>query len=75
VSAVVLKLFNFSEEFSCSEIEAFTPFPPISNHTSTHTTYLDTTGRPALTFAYRHLTDKHAGVIYVRGYTMFLDLV
>ena len=32
---------------------------------STHTTYLDTVGRPAVTFQYERLTDKHMGTIYV----------
>jgi hypothetical protein len=61
-------LTNF--EHIPSEIEIFTPFPAVSNHTSIHTTYLDTTGRPALNFEYRQLTDKHAGIIYVRNYMM-----
>lgn len=32
---------------------------------STHTTYLDTTGRPVVVLTYKNLTDKHTGVIYV----------
>ena len=32
---------------------------------STHITYLDTKGRPSVTFEYENLTDKHTGVIYV----------
>lgn len=32
---------------------------------STHTTYLDTVGRPTVTFLYEQLTDKHMGTIYV----------
>jgi oligosaccharyltransferase complex subunit alpha (ribophorin I) len=32
---------------------------------STHVTYLDSVGRPAITFAYEQLTDKHLGTIYV----------
>ncbi|KAK0468357.1 Ribophorin I [Desarmillaria tabescens] len=48
-----------------TDISYVTPFPDISNILSTHTTYLDTTGRPALTFKYKELTDKHAESIYV----------
>ncbi|KAK0206551.1 oligosaccharyl transferase alpha subunit [Desarmillaria ectypa] len=48
-----------------TDISCVVPFPTISNILSTHTTYLDTTGRPALTFKYKDLTDKHALSIYV----------
>ncbi|TRM67578.1 Ribophorin I [Schizophyllum amplum] len=41
------------------------PFPALSNWASTHITYLDTTGRPELTFKYKDLTEKHAQSIYV----------
>ncbi|KAH7914362.1 Ribophorin I [Hygrophoropsis aurantiaca] len=48
-----------------TDVEFHSPFPALSSTVSTHTTYLDTTGRPAITFEYKDLTDKHAGVIYV----------
>jgi len=48
-----------------TEVEASLPFPAISGEISTHVTYLDTTGRPALTFNYQNLTEKHAEAIYV----------
>lgn len=35
------------------------------NSISTHITYLDTKGRPAITLKYEQLTDRHTGVIYV----------
>src|ERR1700722_1476514 len=31
----------------------------------THTTYLDTTGRPTILFKYEQLTERHASMIYV----------
>jgi hypothetical protein len=61
-----VKNISSPTSFASSDVEAFLPFPAVSNYTSTHTTYLDTTGRPTLTFKYQQLTDKHAGVIYVR---------
>ncbi|TFK55698.1 Ribophorin I [Heliocybe sulcata] len=48
-----------------TDIEFFPPFPAKNNTISTHISYLDTVGRPALTFHYEHLTDKHNGIIYV----------
>jgi len=48
-----------------TDLEVFQPFPSVSDSISTHTTYLDTTGRPAITFKYNNLTDKHGQVIYV----------
>ncbi|KAI0053636.1 oligosaccharyl transferase alpha subunit [Auriscalpium vulgare] len=48
-----------------TDVEVVTPFPPISQERSTVVTYLDTTGRPAFTFHYENLTDKHTGLIYV----------
>ncbi|TFY75832.1 hypothetical protein EWM64_g8182 [Hericium alpestre] len=47
-----------------TDIEVFPPFAPQSMTRSTHITYLDTIGRPVITFAYKDLTDRHAGVIY-----------
>ncbi|KAF8897526.1 oligosaccharyl transferase alpha subunit [Infundibulicybe gibba] len=48
-----------------SDIEFAPPFPAVSNKISTHVTYLDTIGRPALTFEYKDLTTKHAMTIFV----------
>jgi oligosaccharyltransferase complex subunit alpha (ribophorin I) len=48
-----------------SDVEVFPPFPPKMMVRSTHTTYLDTVGRPAVSFMYENLTDKHMGTIYV----------
>ncbi|KAG7449218.1 oligosaccharyl transferase alpha subunit [Guyanagaster necrorhizus] len=48
-----------------TDVKFAVPFPTVSNTLSTHITYLDTTGRPALTFKYKNLTDKHALSIYV----------
>lgn len=48
-----------------TDIEVFPPFPPKMISKSTHVTYLDTVGRPAVTFSYENLTDKHLGIIYV----------
>ncbi|KAH7929440.1 Ribophorin I [Leucogyrophana mollusca] len=48
-----------------TDVEFLSPFPALSSSVSTHTTYLDTTGRPAITLEYKDLTDKHTGTIYV----------
>jgi len=47
------------------------PFPAVSNWIGTHTTYLDTTGRPILTFNYKDLTVKHAESIFVSLFFRF----
>ena len=49
----------------CSDVEIYQPFSAINSTISTHTTYLDTTGRPVITFKYKYLTDKHNQLIYV----------
>ncbi|KAG2118751.1 Ribophorin I [Suillus discolor] len=48
-----------------TNVEFVSPFPEISNSMSTHISYLDTVGRPAVTFTYKDLTYKHTGIIYV----------
>lgn len=48
-----------------SNVEFTSPFHALSSSVSTHITYLDTIGRPAVTLAYEGLTGKHTGVIYV----------
>ncbi|KAF5369896.1 hypothetical protein D9758_001057 [Tetrapyrgos nigripes] len=48
-----------------TDVEYVLPFPALSTEESTHITYLDTVGRPALTFKYKNLTTKHAKAIYV----------
>ncbi|TFK43538.1 oligosaccharyl transferase alpha subunit [Crucibulum laeve] len=48
-----------------TDVEFSPPFPALENRISTHITYLDTSGRPALTFEYKDLTLKHAQNIYV----------
>ncbi|KAK0190947.1 Ribophorin I [Armillaria mellea] len=49
-----------------TDVSCVVPFPTSSNIIqTTHTTYLDTTGRPALSFKYQDLTDKHTMSIYV----------
>ncbi|KAI0268194.1 oligosaccharyl transferase alpha subunit [Gloeopeniophorella convolvens] len=48
-----------------TEIEVAPPFAPLVLHRSTQVTYLDTVGRPAVTFSFENLTDKHDGLIYV----------
>lgn len=51
---------------SChSDVQVFPPFIPLSSSISTHVTYLDTTGRPAISLEYKNLTGKHNQVIYV----------
>jgi oligosaccharyltransferase complex subunit alpha (ribophorin I) len=52
-------------DVACSNVESISPFPELSSSMLTHTTYLDTTGRPAVILAYKDLTDKHTGMIYV----------
>jgi oligosaccharyltransferase complex subunit alpha (ribophorin I) len=51
-----------------SNVEFASPFPALSSSMSTHISYLDTTGRPAVTFTYKDLIYKHTGVIYVSAY-------
>jgi oligosaccharyltransferase complex subunit alpha (ribophorin I) len=46
-------------------MEVFPPFAPITQQRSTHITYLDSIGRPAVTLSFENLTDKHSGLIYV----------
>jgi oligosaccharyltransferase complex subunit alpha (ribophorin I) len=48
-----------------SDTEVFPPFAPIAEQRTTHITYLDTIGRPAVTLSFKNLTDKHNGLIYV----------
>ncbi|KAG6919438.1 hypothetical protein DXG01_006321 [Tephrocybe rancida] len=48
-----------------TDVSFTTPFPAISNTISTHTTYLDSIGRPKLTFEYKDLTLNHVRSIYV----------
>ena len=49
-----------------SDIRYWAPFPSLQNSISNHITYLDTTGRPAITLKYQNLVDRHSGMIYVR---------
>ncbi|KAF5388240.1 hypothetical protein D9615_000405 [Tricholomella constricta] len=46
-------------------VEFAPPFPAVANRISTHTTYLDSMGRPMLTFEYENLTIMHAQSIFV----------
>ncbi|KAJ7068267.1 Ribophorin I [Mycena amicta] len=48
-----------------TDVEFAAPFPAISTSKSTHTTYLDTVGRPVITLHFKDLTEKHALPIYV----------
>jgi oligosaccharyltransferase complex subunit alpha (ribophorin I) len=48
-----------------TDVQFAAPFSAASNSIGTHTTYLDTTGRPSLTFTYNDLTVKHAESIFV----------
>ncbi|KAG6817400.1 hypothetical protein H0H87_009044 [Tephrocybe sp. NHM501043] len=48
-----------------TDVSFTTPFPAISNTLTTHTTYLDSIGRPKLTFDYKDLTINQAQKIYV----------
>ncbi|KAF9259510.1 Ribophorin I [Marasmius fiardii PR-910] len=48
-----------------TEVEYAAPFPAVSSELTTHTTYLDTVGRPAVVFKYKNLTNKHVKPIYV----------
>ncbi|KZW02106.1 Ribophorin I [Exidia glandulosa HHB12029] len=47
------------------DVEVFPPFPVDSVEHSTHVTFLDTVGRPAVTLKKRQVTDKHDGIVYV----------
>ncbi|KAK7049529.1 dolichyl-diphosphooligosaccharide--protein glycosyltransferase subunit 1 [Paramarasmius palmivorus] len=48
-----------------TDVEYIAPFPAVSTDVTTHITYLDTIGRPAIVFKYKNLTNKHAKSIYV----------
>ncbi|KAI0322442.1 Ribophorin I [Amylostereum chailletii] len=49
-----------------THVQVYLPFDPLSEEKSTHITYLDTTGRPAVTYKFKNLTDRHTGLIYVK---------
>lgn len=55
-----------------TDIEVFPPFAALTQNISTHVTYLDTVGRPAVTFTYENLTDKHTGIIFASYKVPFL---
>ncbi|WWC86854.1 uncharacterized protein L201_001733 [Kwoniella dendrophila CBS 6074] len=48
-----------------SDVQVFTPFPVDSIEHSIHKTYLDTTGRYAITLKKTQLTENHAQNVYV----------
>ncbi|KAF8476511.1 oligosaccharyl transferase alpha subunit [Gautieria morchelliformis] len=48
-----------------TDIEIFEPFPMLSVTRSTHITYLDTIGRPAVVFKKDSITDNHTNNIYI----------
>ncbi|KAN0097621.1 Ribophorin I [Tylopilus felleus] len=48
-----------------TDVDVVTPFPALSSTISTHVSFLDTTGRPAVSLTYKDLTDKHTAMIYV----------
>jgi len=48
-----------------TDIDVYPPFAPITQQRSTHITYLDSIGRPAVTLTFENLTDTHNGLIYV----------
>ncbi|PVG00015.1 Ribophorin I [Serendipita vermifera] len=50
-------------------VEIFPPFEVESMSSTTHVTYLDTIGRPAITLKSSSLTDQHTGIIYA-SYTV-----
>lgn len=52
-----------------SDVDYFPPYPTVYDGVSTHVTYLDTIGRPAVSLRYLHLTDMHSGTIYVGAAT------
>jgi len=64
--SLVLSLF-----FDSRDVHFVAPFPAVSSWMGTHTTYLDTTGRPILTFNYKDLVVKHAESIFVGFFSEF----
>lgn len=61
-------IFHVTQNFTqvlLSDVEIFEPFPMLSVTRSTHTTYLDTTGRPVIVLTKDHITDYHTNTIYV----------
>ncbi|KAJ6613452.1 oligosaccharyl transferase alpha subunit [Mycena sp. CBHHK59/15] len=55
-----------------TDVEFATPFPALSTSMTTHVTYLDTIGRPAITLHFKDLNEKHAQPIFV-SYTVPLS--
>ncbi|KAI0036721.1 oligosaccharyl transferase alpha subunit [Vararia minispora EC-137] len=49
-----------------TDVEVFAPYKPLSVEHSTHISYLDTVGRPAVTLEYKYLTDSHTDSVYVK---------
>ncbi|KAG7096965.1 hypothetical protein E1B28_004362 [Marasmius oreades] len=47
------------------DVEYAVPYPAVSSEVTTHITYLDTVGRPAIVFKYQNLTNRHVKSIYV----------
>ncbi|OCH92878.1 oligosaccharyl transferase alpha subunit [Obba rivulosa] len=58
-----------------TDIDYSPPFPSLHSNLSTHVTYLDTIGRPAITLHYKDLTYNHAGTIYVTYKAPFSTLL
>ncbi|THH11901.1 hypothetical protein EW145_g321 [Phellinidium pouzarii] len=56
-----------------TDLEIYPPYSPISVKKSMHSTYLDTKGRPAVSFFFKDLTDRHAGFIYVAYKITFFE--
>ncbi|KAL5527772.1 hypothetical protein ACEPAG_6573 [Sanghuangporus baumii] len=56
-----------------TDVEVYPPFPPLSVKKSIYKTYLDSKGRPAVSFFYKNLTDRHAGFIYVAYKVPFIE--
>jgi oligosaccharyltransferase complex subunit alpha (ribophorin I) len=53
-------------------VEIFAPYVPLSVEHSTHISYLDSTGRPAITLKYKDLTDSHMDNVYVSIFLLSL---
>lgn len=66
MSPILYADFDIISSTCTRDVQFIAPFPSVSNSTGYHVTYLDTTGRPVLTFQYKDLTVKNAENILVR---------
>lgn len=65
MSPVLIFSPNPTYDILLSDLEVYPPFAPKTVKQSLHKTYLDSAGRPTISFVYGNLTDRHEGFVYV----------